>query len=155
MHKDSHEHDVLNVQTKLKFRQQTQVMHATSAGYQPILISANHLRYLMPGSSLKLSALHLSHQLLCHSVILPHCSLCGFPPAHSLFLFWFPSDPIHLQWYVSVSLSLILTCITHLCDTRLCSEHLWADLISTCVDFGTESRRESVTKYNCVHFFIQ
>lgn len=40
----------------------------------------------MPGSSLKLSALHLRHQLLCHSVILiiPHCSLCGYStPASS------------------------------------------------------------------------
>lgn len=60
-----------------------QFTHAASARHQLILMSSNYFQHLIPGSSSKLSALHLSHQLLCHSVVLPRCSLCDFTTSAS------------------------------------------------------------------------
>lgn len=59
----------------------------------------------MPGSSLKLSAFHLSHQLLCHSLVLLHCSLCGLNTTASTFCCASSlGDQIYRRRYVCVDL---------------------------------------------------
>lgn len=77
-----------------------QLMHAASASHQLIPISSNYFQQLIAVSSLKLSALHLSRQLLCHSVVLPRCSLRDFTNSTS-FLLWLLGNKILLLWYVA------------------------------------------------------
>lgn len=85
--------------------------NGTSASHQLILINAN--QHLMTGSSVKLSALYLSHQLLphwfYHTPLHPDSSCSG-----SLAIKY-----VRMHWCVSAGVCLIMMCMPHLSDVCL------------------------------------